>query len=115
MERDRTLDQRILDDARAQREQEEALARVAASRDVEVAKQQRLTSQSRHKLYAGVFSGLGGLLVLGIITGAIIWNTSESREQEERERRAETEIAEVCIREGNIWIDGDCLLTRRGE
>lgn len=109
---DRVTDQSILDDARLQRGHEERLAKIEAERDAKLAYEKRVTAASRHMML-GVVTGILAMLAL-ILTVILLWKSNVDADRDRRDRQLERtdEVAEMCIRSGNIWIDGSCLIAR---
>lgn len=104
----------ILRDAREQRGQELKLAEINAGREAELARIAARNADERRAWLGPVLAGLAVVAVIGAIIGAIAWNVQRDREQRDRDRVRQAQIAETCIRDGNIWINGNCIPAKKG-
>lgn len=108
-----TSDSEYLRDAIAQREHDLALARVEADRDRELARLANQRASERRTWWGYFCAGLLVLAIIGTITGALIWNTNRSKQERERQFEKQAETAKACIAAGDIWVNGNCLITRK--
>jgi len=106
-------DTQIMEEAAKQRAHELKLAEINARAKQEMERQITARRESRHQMFIwGVgITGVVGVIITGII---LISNaTGEDREKEIQIREQQNRVAETCIREHNIWLDGDCIPAQR--
>jgi hypothetical protein len=103
----------ILVEAQEMREHEEKLAKIEANKQIELRRYERDIKEHRRN----VFGVVGGIFIaaalIAVLTLVITWNVDRDRQDRQERQIQDREIAEICIQEGNIWINGDCLLTQR--
>ncbi len=107
------LEDQIMREAQLQRKHELVLAKVNASREHDLAQVARDRAKHRNVVIGWVFGGAFIAIVIMAIILAVSHATSEDRRNREREHDRQQQLTELCVREGNIWVDGDCLITRR--
>lgn len=107
------LDDQIMREADKQRAHDLKLAEVSARRDAELARLARDRAEHRNTVIGWVLAGLLVAVVVLAIIVAIHSATSQDRRDRDEQRQRDVEVAELCVREGNIWVDGDCLIARR--
>ena len=96
----------ILSEAEKMRQHELKLAKIAADKEVELAKERRLNKRERRPVVAGIIALLCGAVVLSTLILVISRNVHEDRVSKQ-------EIIKECIRAGNIWYNDDCLIARK--
>lgn len=117
-------EERIMREAQNLRDSQLETLRVEADRITELARIAERVSAARRRWWGCVLAGLAVLLIVGAGIGSVAYNVTkdDARKAAERARHEqvvqedkarEAHVAETCIREGNIWYDGNCLLTRK--
>ena len=106
-------DAQIMREAKEAREHEQQLAKIDASRAVEVAKIEATRREERRTWLGYFWVGTAVVLVILVIIAAIVWNVRGDKAMRESERARQAEIAKTCIEQGNIWIDNSCIIARK--
>lgn len=107
------IEDQIMRETRLQREHEVKMAEINRQRDQELSRIARDRAEHRNIVVGWVFGGLFIAAVTLAIIAAISHATSEDRRNRQELENRNRQVAETCIREGNLWVDGDCLITRR--
>lgn len=101
--------------AEADRERKHALE--LARMDAETKRAQSLaarqTAESRHRLLGYVGIGVTIVVVLLGLFGAVLYGVADGRKDQQLRERQRNEVAQTCIRDGNIWINGDCIPAKK--
>lgn len=109
-----TDDEAVLDQAAA-REHELALRESDNRRIVDIEKIRERTGEDRRQRISWVLAGLAVMtVILGIV--AAIWSAVDrDRSKQIRQDQIQQQVAQECIRQGNIWLNGQgCLVARAG-
>lgn len=109
----REYDKTIIAEAERQRKYDLATAQVEKEKEANRLREQRLHREDR-RTFIG-FTLLGAAIVaiiLSIVVGVIRGTEADRRNRENQEIR-NVQIADACIKAGNIWINGDCLLANK--
>ena len=104
-----TMDEQIMAEAEKQREHEARIAKIEAAARQEEARQESVRTESRHQLIAYFGVGVAIVAVLLGLFGAILYGVTDGRKDQQLRERQRNEIAQTCIREGNIWLNGNCV------
>jgi hypothetical protein len=102
-----------LAEGQAQRAHELALAKVEADTQVELARVAAHAAEERRTWWGWVLVGVAVVTVVLAIIAAIVWGVHNGNIERERNSVRQAQVAEVCIRAGNIWLHGDCLLANK--
>lgn len=102
-------DAQIMAEAEKQREHEARIEKIKATALQEQARQETIRTESRHSLVGGVLIGVGIVVVLLGLFGAMLYGVTDGRKDQQQRERQRNEIAQTCIREGNIWLNGNCI------
>lgn len=106
-------DKVIIDEAARQRTHELAMAKVERDLEMNRLREQRLRHGHRRTVIGLTIIGIAIVVVLLAIVVGVIRGTEADRQNRENQEIRNVQIAEVCIREGNIWINHDCLLANK--
>lgn len=108
-----TMDEQIMAEAEKQRVHDLKIQKIKSDAMIEAARQDRMRVESRHELIGYYGVGVAIVTVIATIVGAILWGTMDGRKDTQQRERQRNEIAATCIREGNIWLDGNCIPARK--
>lgn len=108
------VDKAVLEQAAADRKQELALRESDNRRLVDIEKIHERTGADRRQRVGWVLAGLAIVTVILAIVAAIWTGLDRDRAKQIRRDQIQQETAQECIRQANIWYDGNCLLTRAG-
>lgn len=102
-------DAQIMREAAAQRTHDLKVAEIDARVRQEAERHESIRSQSRHQMFIWI-AALAGVATIIITIATMIANaTSEDRVKDLKIREQQNQVAEACIRDHNIWLDGDCI------
>lgn len=104
-----TMDEQIMAEAEKQRVHEARVEQIKAAARQEEARQETVRTESRHSLVGGVLIGVGIVVVLLGLFSAVLYGVTDGRKDQQQRERQRNEIAATCIREGNIWLNGNCI------
>lgn len=107
------MDEQIMAEAEKQREHEARIEKIKAAAQQEEARQETIRRQSRHELISYTLVGMAIVAVLLGLFGAILYGVTDGRKDQQQRERQRNEIAATCIREGNIWLNGNCIPAQR--
>lgn len=102
-------DAQIMEEADKQRRHEMDLAKIDAETKRAQAVNAREVAKSRHELVGYFGVGIAIVAVIATIIGGILWGVMDGRKDQQQRERQRNEIATTCIREGNIWLNGNCI------
>lgn len=102
-------DAQIMREAAAQRTHDLKVAEIDARTKQEEARQTTLRRESRHQMLIWIAAFTAVVAVILTIVTLIANATSEDRAKEIKLREQQNQVAETCIRDHNIWLDGDCI------
>lgn len=108
-------DSEYVKEAQAQRDHELRLAEMAADRDAQLA---RIRASSRDKRRPYIATGVALAFLLALVLGLtmlVMNNNRTKRLEQEQHNIRQMEVAKACVAAGNIWVDNNCLLTRKPE
>lgn len=92
-------------------------ARLQREHEIELAKVQADERQNKRQWWLGVLFGIAVLIGIAIfvggIVGAIVYVRHQDAQKQIQIERTRSEAAQACIREGNIWYNGQCLIARK--
>lgn len=72
------------------------------------------SSRQARRLFVGwCLGGLAGLAIALAIVGVVFVTVRNDDAAAERDKQRQAETAQTCIRQGNLWVDGNCLLARQ--
>jgi len=107
-----TTDEQYLIELRESRAHDLAMRKSDNDRAVKIAQEEteRRETGRRYVVVGLVVFVLGAILASLIYWG--IWNTRSDDAARDRQVQLNGQIAEACIAAGNIWYDGNCLITK---
>lgn len=111
----REYDKTIIAEADRQRKYDLERIKLEKEREANQLREERMRRDARRTWIGFFFLGLAGVIVILAIVLAVVHGTTEDRKSRERERMQNIEVAETCIKEGNIWLDGNCLLANKNQ
>lgn len=101
-------------DADNERAHQLEMAKVNAERETTLARIASANADERRVWFAWILAGLAVSAIIGGIIVALTWSAHRDREQSGRDQARRAQVAEMCIREGNIWFDGNCIPAKKG-
>jgi hypothetical protein len=82
---------------------------------IEETAEDRRKADAAFRLFLGRFLfGAAVTIVTLAALGILYLAIGSAWQARARERQQQTEIAKVCIEQGNIWHKGDCLIAQKG-
>lgn len=109
------VDKAVLVEAAAGRKQELALRESDNRRQVDIEKIRERAGADRRQRVGWALAGLAIVTVILAIVVAIWTAVDRDRGKQVRQEQIRQQTAQECIKQGNIWLDGQgCLLTRAG-
>lgn len=97
--------------------QELELAKIQSARDVQLESERQSAVIAQHERSATRAIAAAAVLVvavlLGVIYASVVSVHKSDREKQLKMEQVRQQTIQTCIREGNIWINGDCVLSRR--
>jgi hypothetical protein len=94
-------------------EHQQELAKIEANANVEIANLDHRNRIARRTWLGWFFVGLAVLIGILSLLLTIKNVHDEDRKVEERVAVKHQEVIEQCISQGNIWLDGNCLIAQR--
>jgi hypothetical protein len=107
------VDKAVLAEAAAARKQEQDLARIEAEKQIKIENIRADRAAHRGRRLGMVLAGLAIVTVILAVIMAIWTSIDRDRQQKIQIEKVRQQTAQQCIREGNIWADGSCYITRR--
>lgn len=109
------VDKAVLSEAAAVRKQELAMRESDNRRLVDIEKIRERTGEDRRQRVGWALAGLAIVIVILAVVAAIWTAVDRDRAKQIRQEQLQQQTAQECIKQGNIWLDGQgCLLTRAG-
>lgn len=108
------LDAEVLAQARAERENQQELARIDSQKAVKL--EEILAGSARHQRERRgyILSGLAIVIVVVAVIAATWTGVDRNGVREQHREQLRQQTAQACIQAGNIWTSaGDCLITQR--
>lgn len=106
------VDKAVLDEARHTRAHEQQMANIETERQVRLRELADEDARDRRVRTSEILVGVALVVVLAIITA--IWTAMDrDRQKQIKLEQVRQETAQQCIRAGNIWVNGNCVLTQR--
>lgn len=102
-------DAQIMAEAEKQRVHELKIAEIRATAECRRAELEDNKSERRHALIGYFGVGIAIVAVIATIVGCILWGIMDGRHDRQLRERQRNEIAQTCIRDGNIWLNGNCI------
>lgn len=107
------VDDPFLLDLKGQREYDLKKADINAKKEIDLARIAAANADERRIFFGWCLAGLAVIAVIAGIIVAISWNVTRSHQQEDRNKAREAQIAQACIRDGNVWLHGDCIPAKK--
>lgn len=106
-------DAQIMQEAADQRAHDRELAEIDRLTRQEAQRQETIRRETRYQMFIWIIIIVAVASALIVLIDAISDATSEDRAKEIKFREQQGAVAETCIRNGNIWLDGDCIPANR--
>lgn len=97
-----------------QHEQELKLARIAADRDVELARHERAVEESRLEARGSIAVGFAVMVVVLAVVGVVLFTIIHAHitdaAKQERIAQLHEQTVQECVHAGNIWVNDSCVI-----